>query len=181
MSEETEKEKRATFFARLPVEPLVVVLVVIATITIFTVRLVTGGRETTSLSSLEGGIRHDAISAEEPASSQESATPVADQDTSFSQHSTPSSRVSLSDGDTSLKALSGDTLVYNGVTVLSPTLLVPVITADAIQMSNGSEILPTPPHKTLRSRKHFHYVRRAHTHAQRHLLLSDPFSRFVAK
>lgn len=170
VSHEMDKGKRRAFSARMSVEAIVVVLVVCATVGIFMVKALADRWEGSSspVSGKVTGLRHDAITA------------------------TPSDRLSnvqqlsradleVSDGDGALPSQrSNETVVRNGVTVLSPPLLVPVINPDAIQAANGSEVL-TSPRKAASARKRSHYATRARTHGHRRVARSVPFWRIVAR
>jgi hypothetical protein len=161
VNQETDKGKRAAFWARMSVEAIVVILVAAATVGIFTVQILAGGWEDPGSPgpSKVVRLRHDAISEASPSdTAQNVATAAVDQS----------------------KEPSNDTVVRNGVTVVSPPLLVPVISDDAIQMATGSDVL-TLPHKAPSARKRSHYTSRAHTRGQRRVVRSAPFWRLVAR
>jgi hypothetical protein len=87
------------------------------------------------------GVRHDAMSISRTADTPPGvATPAAD------QTSEPSS----------------DTVVRNGITVVSPRLLVPVIEADFMETASGSDD-GTSSGKGLHAGKRSRYAHRAHT------------------
>jgi hypothetical protein len=62
---------------------------------------------------------------------------------------------------------SSDTVVRDGITVVSPSLLVPVIDIDAIQIANGSDDSVSAT-KGWNGRKRSRYARRSYTRANNH-------------
>jgi len=191
---ESDERNRRAFSARISVEAIVVVLVVSATIGIFTVKTMTGRWEDApSASGKVAGLRHDAISAAslsdstfpessqsarrlsgEPRDSRTGAPPASDDGVEPGINPAPAA------ADQDKSSPSSDTVVRNGITVVSPPLLVPVIEAGAIQTTNGSENL-TSPHKASTARRRSHYANRIHTRAQRRVVRSAPFWRIVAR
>jgi hypothetical protein len=161
------------------VEAIVIILVASVTVGIFTVKFLAAGLEDSGspVPSRVVGLRHDAIS-EAPSSdtSQDVATAAAAQGKSSQR----SANGGLSVGDRALTEPSNDMIVRNGVTILSPPLLVPVINDDAIQMASGSEVLPSP-HKAASARKRSHYANRAHARGRQRVARSAPFWRVVAR
>jgi hypothetical protein len=204
VNKETDKGKRAAFSARMSVEAIVVALVASATVGILTAQILAGGREDSGspVPTKAAGLRHDAVSMAPPSDTSQNIatdTAAAAQDKS-SQRSAPlrdGDRASLpnvqhlSGADLEAREVSGggraltnppsnDTVVRNGITIVSPPLLVPVISADAIQTPNGSEVL-TSPRKAPSARKRSHYTNRNHRHGQRRVVRSAPFWRIVAR
>lgn len=155
----TDKTAHGTFWTRMSVEGIVVLLVTSLTVGILTVKMLAGGWENSASPEPTKvvGLRHDAIS-EAPRS-----------DTS------PDVAPAAPDHD-----VSSQMVVRNGVTVLSPPLLVPVINADALQKGDGSEVL-APSHKASDARKRSHYAHRAQARGQRRVVRSAPFWRVVAR
>jgi hypothetical protein len=205
VNHETNKRKRAAFSARVSVEVIVVILVVSATVGIFTAKMLAGGWDDSD-SPVPGkvvGLRHDAIS-EKPvfptssicpapverrgrvsagAESKIGDTPpiaaVAAVDQDKSSQILPRNAGEGATGLSNVQLTSNNTIVRNGVTVLSPPLLVPVINDDAIQMANGSEVLASP-RKVTGIRKRSHHVSRARTRAQRRVVGWAAFRRSLA-
>ncbi len=174
-SQEMSSGKRGGFAARISVEAIVVVLVVSATIGILTVKAMTGGWEDPpTVSGKAAGLRHDAISAG-GLSDGNRALPN-QRSANIPPHLGAAG--GLSDGNRALP--NSDIVVRNGITVVSPPLLVPFIEADAAQTPNGSEIVASPRKASI-TRKRSHYSNRAHPRSQRRIVRSDPFSRFVAR
>ncbi len=170
----TDNKTRPAFWARMSVEAIVVVLVAAATIGIFTVQILAGGWEDSDSPgpSRVVGFRHSAISEAPPSDADRASPPNA-------QHSSSAvlEAEQVSDGN---RASTNETIVRNGVTILSPPLLVPVINADTIQIANGSETV-TSPRKASSARKRSHYANRAPTRGQRRVARSAPFWRVVAR
>lgn len=153
--------KRAAFFRRMSVEAIVVILVAAATVAIFAMKIMAGVWEDSDspVRNKVAGLRHDAMS---PAPLSDSSQDVATATAGQSQEQ------------------SNVTVVHNGVTVLSPRLLVPVIDADVLETANGSAALTSQP-KATQARKRSHYANRSQARSHRRVVRSAPFWRIVAR
>ena len=187
----TGKGKRPAFWARMSVEATVVILVAFAAVGIFAVKIFAGEWEDSNSPAPDKvvGLRHDAISETPPTDTAPAVANVQHislrpRGASGVEGAEPYYATAATDQDKSSQSSalvpepSNQTVVRNGITVLSPPLLVPVINDDAIQMANGSEVLASP-HKAPSARKRSHSASRVHLRAQRRVVRSAPFWRVV--
>lgn len=186
VNRQTKKRKRAAYSGRMPVEAILLLPVAFATVGIFTVKIIEAGWEDSSspVPAEMAALRHDAISPAAPRDTAPQDVAAAGGQDKFSQRSANvplSLRAAggLSDGDRDLKDSSNETIVRNGVTIVSPPLLVPVINADAIEIARSSEAVISQ-RKASKVRKRPHYANRAHAPAHRRVVRPAPFWRITA-
>jgi hypothetical protein len=155
--------KLVSFAARMSVEAIVGLLIGITMIGILTVTIVAGGFAQNG--SVEvgkvTGLRHEAMSV-----------PAAEESPSV---------VLTPDADPGMNQ-STDTVVRNGITIVTPHLLIPIIDADAVDTAKAPAA-PAFSRKHATTRKRSHYARRAHGQRQwrivglaasRRLVTADP-------